>query len=312
MKNGPQIISVVGQTATGKTDKSFLLSELWCKKDEENKAIVISADSKQVYSELKILSGADIPDDFVKKDNHYLHPTLPISLYGISNINGREDWSVGHFYRLVKELIEKNQDKKTLFIMVGGTGLYHQQVYKPSETLSIKPDFKLRKGLEDKTVEELQNILIEKNKNKLLSMNNSDKNNPRRLIRAIEVGTIKMNEQDYIFPTMQIGLTTKDVEGKINTRVLKRLEQGVIEEVKKFEKKYPDNKLRSKATLGYQEILKFINQEISKEELIELWTLSESQYARRQNTWWKKIDNVEWFKADEISIENIINKLFLA
>jgi tRNA dimethylallyltransferase len=312
MKNSLKIISVVGQTATGKTDKSFLLAELWCKKDKKNKAIIVSADSKQVYKDLKILSGADIPNDFIKKDNHYLHPTLPISLYGISNIDGKEEWSVGHFYRLVKELIKNHKHEKTLFIMVGGTGLYHQQAYKPSETLNVKPDFELRKSLEDKTVEELQNILIEKNKDRLLSMNNSDKNNPRRLIRAIEVGIMKTNNQDNISPIIQVGLTTENVDEKIRQRVIKRLEQGVIEEVKEFEKKYPNNKLQSKATLGYQEIIKFINQKISKEELIDLWTLSESQYARRQNTWWKKINNIEWFEASKISIENILNRVFLA
>jgi len=196
--------------------------------------------------------------------------------------------------------------------MVGGTGLYHQQAYKPSETLNVKPDFELRKSLEDKTVEELQNILIEKNKDRLLSMNNSDKNNPRRLIRAIEVGIMKTNNQDNISPIIQVGLTTENVDEKIRQRVIKRLEQGVIEEVKEFEKKYPNNKLQSKATLGYQEIIKFINQKISKEELIDLWTLSESQYARRQNTWWKKINNIEWFEASKISIENILNRVFLA
>jgi tRNA dimethylallyltransferase len=307
----PKFISIVGQTATGKTDKAFLLAELWCKKDKENKAVAISADSKQVYKDLKILSGADVPDGFVKKENYFSHPALPIILHGTSNVSGNEEWSVGHFYRLVKELIRKDDDK-TLFIVVGGTGLYHQQIYNPSETLSIKPDFKLRKKLENKTVEELQEILEKENKEKLSSMNNSDRNNPRRLIRAIEVGLNKKIIKNNISPLIQIGLTTNDVEEKIKQRVLKRLEQGVVEEVKEFEKKYPNKKLQSKATLGYQEIIKFINQEITKEELVDLWTLAESQYARRQNTWWKKINNVEWFEASEISIENILKTIFLA
>jgi tRNA dimethylallyltransferase len=315
MTNKPLFISIVGQTATGKTDKAFSLAEIFCKNNPDKEVIVISADSKQVFEDLSILSGADVPKNFKKEINDkysypfFSHPNLPIYLHGTSFLSGDQDWSVGHFHNLVKKLIINHP--KALFIMVGGTGLYHQQIYHPATTLHIKPNHKLRESLEQKTLVEIQAILENKNLDKYEGMNNSDKNNPRRLIRAIEVTDAKVKPSHYpqVEPICKIGLTTNNIEEKINHRVKKRLNQGVIEEIKNFEKKYPMDTPQTKSTLGYQEILNYINKEISEEELISLWTLSEIQYSKRQNTWWKKREGVEWLNANEVKLENILNKL---
>lgn len=299
----PQFISIIGQTATGKTQQAFNLAEHWCQKHPDQNVVVISADSKQVYSELKILSGADIPANFNQTTNpdlaypFFSHPSLPITLHGTGFLTGDQDWSVGHFHNLVKKLIKVYEN--ALFIMVGGTGLYHQQIYHPAETLHIKPNLQLRTSLEPKNLGELQVILANKNPTKFNSMNHSDQNNPRRLIRAIEVSEAIIEPSHYpkIEPLIQLGLTTTEVEIKIQQRVLKRLEQNVIKEVEQFEQKYQENSLQAKATLGYQEICQFINQEIDQPELIKLWTLAETQYAKRQMTWWKKQPNIQWFDA---------------
>jgi tRNA dimethylallyltransferase len=352
-----QFISIIGQTATGKTDKAFELAELWCKKNPEAKVTVISADSKQVYKELAILTGADVPESFIlnktKKEKNnssfeknnktsnntqnleypfFSHPTLSISLHGTSILTGNQDWSVGNFHKLTTKLVKNSPTD--LFIMVGGTGLYHQQIYSPAETMGVPPNLELRKKLEEKNLEELQEILKIKNSEKLTPMNNSDKNNPRRLIRAIEIANstqefkeIEKNSDNKnnstafarsnpkTKPLLQLGLTTTDIEEKIHQRVLKRLEQGVVEEVLEFEKKYPnldkdnsDNKpnIIAKSALGYKEIILFIKKEISEEQLIKLWTTAELQYAKRQTTWWKKRSGVEWVDTASISIPEII------
>ncbi|MFZ5437454.1 MAG: tRNA (adenosine(37)-N6)-dimethylallyltransferase [Patescibacteria group bacterium] len=312
--NHPKFISIVGQTATGKTAKAFALAKLWYQKYHQE-VVVISADSKQVFTELTILSGADVPKDFKKKSNEnipysfFINPDLPISLHGTNNLNGNQEWSVGHFHNLVKKLIENYP--KSLFIVVGGTGLYHQQIYHPAETLHVKPNQELREALANNTLAELQVILENRNPEKLANMNNSDRNNPRRLVRAIETIAAEIEPSHYpqIEPLLQIGLTTTNIEEKIRQRVLKRLEQGVIEEVKNFETKYQEPNLQAKATLGYQEILKFINQEINDKQLIEHWTLSETQYAKRQTTWWKKRENIQWSEANKLELAEVISKL---
>ncbi len=310
----PKFISIVGQTSTGKTEKALNLAEIWSKKNQQP-VVIISADSKQVYQDLTILSGADVPANFRKTNNSnftyqfFEHPTLPITLHGTSMLSGNEEWSVGHFHHLVKELI--NFYPQALFIMVGGTGLYHQQIYNPAETLHIKPNEQLRESLAIKTIGELQAILSNKNLNKLEEMNNSDKNNPRRLIRAIEVADAVITPSHYekIEPLIQIGLTTNNIEKKINQRITKRLDQGVIKEVKNFDHQHQEQNLQAKATLGYQEIINFINQEISQEKLIELWSLAETQYAKRQMTWWKKQENVQWFDSEKINLAYILESL---
>lgn len=312
--NHPKFISIVGQTATGKTAKAFALAKLWYQK-YHHEVVVISADSKQVFTELAILSGADIPNNFKKKNKKnlpypfFINPNLPIFLHGANCLNGNQEWSVGHFHNLVKKLIENQPE--SLFIIVGGTGLYHQQIYHPAETLHVKPNQELREALMNNTLAELQVVLENKNPEKLANMNNSDRNNPRRLIRAIETAAVTIEPSHYpqIKPLLQIGLTTTNVEEKIRQRVLKRLEQGVIEEVKNFEAEYRGSNLQAKTTLGYQEILKFINQEISDKQLIEHWTLAETQYAKRQTTWWKKREGIEWFEANKLELTEILNKL---
>jgi tRNA dimethylallyltransferase len=309
-----KFISIVGQTATGKTAKAFALAELWTNKYHQP-VVVISADSKQVYQELTILSGADIPNSFVKKSNSdltyhfFAHPTLPITLHGTSIINSHEEWSVGHFHHLVKELT--NFYPQALFIMVGGTGLYHQQIYNPAETLHIKPNEQLRESLAEKNIGELQAILNNKNTNKLEEMNNSDKNNPRRLVRAIEVADAVITPSHYekIEPLIQIGLATDNVEEKIQQRVLKRLDQDVVNEIKALETKLENKASLAKSTLGYKEVLQFINQEIDQEKLVELWTLAEVQYAKRQMTWWKKQENITWTNTQKINLKLILDIL---
>lgn len=310
-----KFISIIGQTATGKTDKAFELAEMWIKKNLNQEVIVISADSKQVFTDLEILSGADVPENFERVvDEKYsypffAHPSLPIYLHGTSCLDGDQEWSVGHFHNLIKKLTNLHPD--ALFIMVGGTGLYHKQIYRPAGTLHIKPNKKLREKLDKKNIGELQALLEKKNPERFDGMNNSDKNNPRRLIRAIEIedSGVKHGSFEKKEPIMQIGLNTDDLDERIGIRVVTRLQQKAIDEVKNFEEKYPEKNLQAKASLGYQEILNHINQEISREEMIKLWKLSEVQYSKKQNTWWKKMENIEWFDANELNLENLLNRL---
>ncbi|NCN44984.1 MAG: hypothetical protein COU63_00180 [Candidatus Pacebacteria bacterium CG10_big_fil_rev_8_21_14_0_10_36_11] len=317
-RNTPLFISLVGQTATGKTEKALSLANKLHQQFPNYKIALISADSKQVFSELAILTGADIPKNWLKKKNdsltyqYFAHQKLPITLHGTSILTGDKEWSVGHFHNLVINLVANLTE--TIFIIVGGTGLYHQQIYQPAATLHQQPNEKLRTELETKTLEELQNQLIESDPNKLIAMNNSDLNNPRRLIRAIEISLSpkdnpKNNNIKKIIPTIQIGLTTENLEEKIALRVKKRIEQQVIEEIKNFEKNYSTENLIAKASLGYQEINQYLKNEIDQEKMIELWTTSEIQYARRQMTWWKKQTQITWQTAEEFSIELIINKI---
>ena len=137
-------------------------------------------------------------------------------------------------------------------------------------------------------------------------MNHSDQNNPRRLIRAIEVAQTKKSVKPLTAqqPTLQVGLQLplKTLQTKIASRVEERIEQGVMAEVQQFEMHHPGKMLPAKETLGYHPILGYLNGHLTLEQLKQVWTLEEIQYAKRQHTWWKKRPGIKWFATDNVDI----------
>ncbi|HCR81681.1 MAG: tRNA dimethylallyltransferase [Candidatus Pacebacteria bacterium GW2011_GWB1_47_8] len=309
----PLVFSVVGLTATGKTAFALQLAEHLLDQGKQ-KVILLAADSKQVFQGLEILSGADIPSDFQPaKQAEYLYPYFvntnqPIELHGVACVFGDADWSVAHFQRLFENLYG-HADGQTAIVVVGGTGLYHQQIFSPAETTAIKPDLQLRRKLDSLPLKELQQHLQTTWPARWKQMNNSDRNNQRRLIRAIEVSLAEkpIPPTVGVRPVAQFGLqlSMKLVETKIAKRVDQRLKQGVIQEVRQFEKKYRTNAIQAKATLGYQLILKYLSKHLTLDQLKAAWTLEEIQYAKRQQTWWQKRAGIEWLSADKIDFSTL-------
>lgn len=309
MSKPPQnIIAVTGTTATGKTSKALEIAQQQLKENKVDQVIIISADSKQIYSELPILTGADVPIGWEmlsseksssKAFYHFFkHPALNIELHGIGILKGNRSWGAGEFAKLAGSLL-KNGKLNTLFIIVGGNGFYHKQLFYPSESMSFKskPNPELRAELEGESLENLQNKLREIWPERLESMNYSDENNPRRLIRAIEIATtdpqqiqLKIETKKTAYPHEKISMviTPKELEIKISQRIHDRIQSNVVGEVEKFDKKYPEKNLPAKTSLGYQKILEFIKGDLDSTELKKQWLIKELQYAKRQITWWQK------------------------
>ena len=304
-----KIISVVGPTAVGKTSFVLDLSE----KILENKAYagidLISADSRQVYQGLEIISGADVPSNFsLNTDQKLIYPFYTknkINLHGVSIVSPDKEWSVIHFQDLAWEIIKLAKKKNRLVIVIGGTGLYHDQLLNLDTSLRIKPNDKVRQKAERMKLEDLQNWAEKVNPARLVKMNNSDKNNPRRLIRVIEIGLkkSKVNISDSSaqeFEQIYIGLNQdlEKIAEKIKKRVFGRFSDQAINEIKQLQEKYNDWSLPAFSALGVSEVGQYLNDFFSKEECLALWSLHEFQYAKRQLTWWRN-RNVVWFKIDE-------------
>jgi tRNA dimethylallyltransferase len=156
---------IVGSTSTGKTKLALQISKAI-------PSMLISADSRQVYIGMDIGTGKDKPKD-----------GTPIAL--LDQVRPNEDWSVAHFEQEAKRLAKKAWSEGKLPIFVGGTGLYLQELVEQYETVSVPQNTQLRALLEKQTTQDLQKMLYTADPDRLSSMNNSDKNNPRRLIRAI-------------------------------------------------------------------------------------------------------------------------------
>jgi len=289
-----QIVVITGQTATGKTRLAIQYAK---KYDGE----LINSDSRQLYKYLDIITG---------KDKEELK-NVPVHLYDV--VDPKENFSSYDFKvkanKVIKDILKRGKTP----IIVGGTYFYISHLLYGIETENIEPDFKLRKELEKKSVGKLQTILKELSVEEFNRLNNSDRNNPRRLIRKIEI--VKSEDVQFLRLERCAGTSTL-MESKINIellalrfkkkkqlakairqRVEKRLEQGAVEELKKLLKKgYELNDPGLKAN-GCQEIADFIKSKITRAVLIDKWVTIELQYAKRQYTFMKKDKNIKWIDA---------------
>ena len=280
-----RLFVITGQTASGKTKLALKL------KKQEN-GVLINCDSRQIYKHLDIITGKDIKD---------------ILLYDI--VDPKYYFSSFDYAQVAIPLIKKiTKDNKTP-IIVGGTYLYIKHLLYNIETENIKPDWKLRKQLNKYLLKDLQNKLKEINIKLFNNLNQSDRNNPRRLIRKIEIAkyekAIKLNKEGSFtykpfFKNIKIefiGLRFKkkqDLVSAIEKRVEKRLKQGAIKEVKELLNKGYSNKDPGIQTIGYKQIIEYLKGNISKTNAIEQWILKEIQYAKRQYTFMKKDKNIKW------------------
>lgn len=280
-----KIIIITGQTATGKTRLAL-----------SKKGVLINSDSRQIYKHLDIITGKD---------------RLKIYLYDI--VDPKEYFSSFDYQKIAIPLIKKILQEGKTPIIVGGTYLYLAHLLYEIDTENIPPNWKLREKLNSKSVNELQKILSQLNVQSINRLNNSDKNNPQRLIRKIEILSVnKTAPIGQISPTRCtlghkinlpdvqiefIGLRFKkkeDLIKAIKNRVEQRLKKGAIDEVKNLLKKgYLENDPGLK-TIGYKQIIQYLKGRLTKKETIDQWITKEIQYAKRQYTFMKKDPNISW------------------
>ena len=297
-----KILIITGPTATGKTELAIKLAKKF-------NGEIVNADSRQVYQGMDIGTGKDIENNSkIKNQNVKLHIKNQKFTIGFRLKNNIPVWlvdickpdyvfNVGEYQKFARLVIYDIQNRRKLPIIVGGTGLYIRSIIEPLNKISIPPNEKLRQQLNDFTVKQLQNKLHQLNKNKFESLNNSDRNNPRRLIRAIEIeeynlsfwssdnppaggGTIesKYLKKDAISASRRIqhddiitnsplpkgeylliGLKMSQelLAQNIDKRVEKRYQQGILDEIKQLLKSGYTWDLPSMSGLGYREWKQF-------------------------------------------------------
>lgn len=309
METAKKALSIVGPTAVGKTGTALWLAERLLSESTVTGVDLIAADSRQVYRELPVLSGVDLPEDWIEdksslSHSFFSHPDLPISLHGVQIISCRDEWSAAHFAKFAQEVLESSWQTGRLPILVGGTGLYLQQLSAPAASLGVAPDLELRESLEAFTVPELQERLALHSPATLERLNHSDRNNSRRLIRAIEVASAQppiAPEKDIIpvATVTTIGLHDElsSIAERITKRVQERFHSGAQREVERLLSDVAGISKPVLSTLGIKEITAFLEGEAAEEAVIEKWSRRELQYAKRQLTWLKKYGNATWFSV---------------
>lgn len=299
---------ITGQTACGKTSHALRLAQ-------ENGGELISADSRQVYQKLDIITGKDVPHDtFVKVGKLRLERDRVADI-GYYEINGTKIWGLDlvdpkipfssyDFTVVCEHLFSKHIHPNKCIYLVGGSWLYIKHlVY--GFGIAVSPQWKLREELAHYSVEQLQNRLIDIDKPTFEALNNSDRNNPHRLIRKIEIASSKKHSTNTSITTPKvkvISLTgfkfaqTKKMEEVITQRVHARLEQGAIQEVESLLKGGYSRNNPGLKTIGYQQIISFLSGDITRDQAVDQWIRAEMHYAKRQYTFMKKDTHITWAK----------------
>src|SRR3989344_4778536 len=304
---------IFGPTSTGKTDLALQLAHKF-------QGELISVDSRQVYKYLDIGAGK-LPGKEVKaKKSEGFWELDGVRIWMYDVVNPKIQYTVADYVKDANKVILEIRKKGKLPILVGGTGLYIKALVDGLPNLSIPIDKKIRKGLEKLSLIDLQKKLKQISTKRWEIMNDSDRQNPRRLIRAIEMENYKGNKGDFGSQELvkepdilKIGLTaTREIlYQRSDERVVSRINQGMIEEAEKLWKDGLSLKRMKQLGLEYGILADYLEGKItSKEELIKILQGKIHGYIRRQLTWFKKETKVNWFditrKNTFFEVENLV------
>jgi len=284
-----KLIVILGQTATGKSDFAVEVAK-------QIKGEVISADSRQVYKGMDLGSGK-ITKKEMRGIPHYL----------LDIVSPSKIFSVSDFQKLALKETEKISNKNKIPIICGGTGFYIDSITNGTIFPEVPPNKKLRNELSSFSAialsEYLKKIDIERFKT-------IDKNNPVRLIRAIEIakalGKVPAPKQGLgaeqglglgDFKVLKIGLKVPDeiLKERIKLRLISRIKKGMIKEIKDLhEKKKVSWKRLESFGLEYRYVAYFLQGKLSKDEMIEKLNTEIWHFAKRQNTWFKRDKEIIW------------------
>lgn len=310
---------ILGPTGVGKTALGLKLAS----KFQGN---ILSIDSVQVYKELDIISGKDIPPQSffsdISKQFSNLNKSYTAGSYSFNSISVflldiipyTFDFSVSGFLDCALPITEFIVSKNKLPIFVGGTGLYAKALLEGIETESIQPNKKLREDLEKLSIEELASLLKKNNLVRFEQMTSSDKKNKRRLIRNIEI--INSPKKEIVsrrlenYDIFQIALFCDRVELKkrIEERVLARIKQGAVAEAEHIFKNYKNLSPQVKNANGYKQLFEYLLGKATYDTAIEKWKISEYRHAKNQMTWFRKDEKIHWFDILEDNFQTKLEK----
>ena len=296
-----KVVVICGPTASGKTALSIELAK-------RINGEIVSADSMQIYDEMNI--GTAKPDqEEMQGIKHYL----------IGNIKPTNRYSVSEFKKDAISAIKEIVSKEKMPIVVGGTGLYVNSLVYGIDYPEIQTNLEYRKKLE-KIVEEkgLQYLFEKAVEIDKEAMKNISPNDKKRILRVLEIyketGKTKTeleresrkNGIPYDYKIFAINMPREILYDRINRRVDIMIEKGLINEVSSLYEKYGESMLTSMQAIGYKEVVEFLKGNCTKEEMIEKIKMETRRYAKRQLTWFRKIENIQWLDGLN-DIQNNVN-----
>ena len=291
-----KIICVVGATASGKTDLAVKLAKAV---DGE----IISADSMQVYKNMPIATAVATKEEQDGVPHHL-----------VEFLNTDETFSVADYVELAKSKIAEITSRGRVPIVAGGTGLFVDSLVKNISFSEVGSNAEIRTELAEKSNEELYEKLLKLDPNAAVDIH---PNNRKRVIRALELcmsGTSKteQNENSMLvgspYDALYIGIGYKDRQklyDRINKRVDLMLDAGLENEARQMLGKQG---LTARQAIGHKELQPYIDGKITLAEAAENLKRETRRYAKRQLTWFRRNENINWLYADEMSKDELVKK----
>ncbi len=291
-----KIICVVGATASGKTDLAVKLAKAV---DGE----IISADSMQVYKNMPIATAVATKEEQDGVPHHL-----------VEFLDTDQTFSVADFVERAKVLIDEITARGRVPIVAGGTGLFVDSLVKNISFSQVGSNAEIRNELAEKSNEELFEKLVELDPK---SSEDIHPNNRKRVIRALELcmsGTSKTEQNensmliDSPYDALYIGIGYQDRQklyDRINKRVDLMLDAGLENEARQMLGKQG---LTARQAIGHKELQPYIDGNITLDEAVEGLKRETRRYAKRQLTWFRRNENINWLYADEMSRDELVEK----
>lgn len=276
-----RVIAVVGATASGKTSYAIELAK-------KINGEIISADSRLVYKGMDIGTAKPTIDE-MQEIPHYM----------IDVVEPEYNYSVGLYVKEAKKHITDIISRGKVPIVVGGTGLYFRVLLENYDLPDVKPDYELRKELSSYSYEELLEMLTKLDEK---AANSVKKNDKKKLIRYIEIIKLAgkpldlvrgVKEKEFNVEWVGLNFPREILYDRINKRVDLMIEQGLIDETKKLLQKH-GRISNITDTIGYREVLSYLDGELSLDEAKDKLKQNTRNYAKRQLTWFRKNEQINW------------------
>ena len=272
-----ELIVILGPTASGKSDLAITVAK-------EVNGEIINADLYQMYKGMDIGTNKTISEQQCGIKHHLIDVLEP-----------SEEYDVAKYQNEARKVIKTIMEKKKIPIVVGGSNLYLDSIIFDYNFANNNEFNQLKEEYNKLKIEDLQKLINDKK----IIINNSEFNNQKRLVNILTNHDLKIknnNNQKMYYNALliKIDVIREELYEKINKRVDFMLEQGLIEEVKKFNQNW-----QSQQAIGYKEVHQYLNEEINKNEMIEKIKQKSRNYAKKQITWNKRYKNCIIVKRKE-------------
>ncbi|AZI34502.1 tRNA (adenosine(37)-N6)-dimethylallyltransferase MiaA [Kaistella carnis] len=288
-----KLISIIGTTGIGKTKLAIQIAQHFSTE-------IISCDSRQFFKEMKIGTATPSAEELAQVPHHF-----------IGNLSIKDYYSIGQFEKDAIQKLEELFRTRDIVVMVGGSMMYEKAVLEGLHDLpeaNEENQTKLQRMLNDEGIGKLQTLLKDLD---IDYYNKVDKDNPRRLFRAIDIiwqtgKTYTENIADQVnkrdFEVIRIGIQSprEIIYERINQRVDLMVKNGLVEEVESL---IPFKNNLALRTVGYSELFNYFNENWTLDFAIEEIKKNSRRFAKRQLTWYRKEDNINW-----VNFENLVEE----